>query len=194
MRYRGKGQAWPWTGGSAGGFSLIELMVTIVVLAIVLAMAVPAFAALINSNRLVAQANELVASLQLARSEAVRRNAKVVLCPSSDGSSCAGTDAAWSGWIVRVSSSGALLRANLVDPSLQVRASPAISGNGPAVVFYPDGLARDASNGLLAASIAVCMAVGRPENNQRRIGIAAGSRVAISSEKTEAACAAPADE
>jgi type IV fimbrial biogenesis protein FimT len=194
MRYRAKGQAWPRAGGCAGGFSLIELMVTIAVLAIVLAMAVPAFAALINGNRLVAQANELVASLQLARSEAVRRNAKVVLCRSSDGSSCAGAGVAWSGWIVRVSSSGELLRANLVNPSVQVHASPAVNDSGAAVVFYPDGLARDASNGLLAASIAVCMAVSRPENNQRRIGIAAGSRVAISSENTEAACAAPADE
>ncbi|UYC15490.1 GspH/FimT family pseudopilin [Xanthomonas campestris pv. phormiicola] len=169
-------------------------MVAIAVLAIVLAMAVPAFAALINTNRLVAQSNELVASLQLARSEAVRRNANVVLCPSSDGSSCAGISAAWPGWIVRVSSSGELLRANLVDPSVQVRASAAVNDNAAAIVFYPDGLARDASNGLLAASIAVCMAVSRPENNQRRIGIAAGSRVAISSENTQAACAVPADE
>ncbi len=48
------------------GFSLIEMMVTIIVLAIVMAIAFPNFTALINSNRLSAAANELSASLSPA--------------------------------------------------------------------------------------------------------------------------------
>ncbi|WP_414397408.1 Tfp pilus assembly protein FimT/FimU [Xanthomonas campestris] len=48
-------------------------MVTVAVLAIVLAVAVPAFGTLIRSSRLTSNANEVVAALQLARSEAVRQ-------------------------------------------------------------------------------------------------------------------------
>ena len=84
---------------SPAGFSLVELMITLVVMSVAMAMAVPGFRYLNNSSRITAPANELVAGLQLARAEAVRRNARVVLCGSSDGASCAG-GSNWGGWIV----------------------------------------------------------------------------------------------
>lgn len=74
------------------GFTLVELMVTIAVLAIVLAIGIPSFAGLTNRNRLAAAANELVATLQTAKMEAIRRNARVVICPTANGTSCSGVD------------------------------------------------------------------------------------------------------
>ena len=71
------------------GFSLIELMVTLAVAAILMAIATPSFIALINGNRLTSTANELVSSLQLARSEALRRNTQVRVCRSESGNTCA---------------------------------------------------------------------------------------------------------
>ena len=59
------------------GFTLIELMVTVAVLAIVLSLGVPSYRALIINNRLTAQANALVASINLARSEAIKRGVRV---------------------------------------------------------------------------------------------------------------------
>ena len=61
------------------GFTLIELMVTIAIAAIVLGIAIPSFSSTITSNRLTTSANELVTALNLARSEAVKRGQHVVV-------------------------------------------------------------------------------------------------------------------
>jgi type IV fimbrial biogenesis protein FimT len=61
------------------GFSVIELMVTVTIAAVVLGMAVPAFQETIRNNRTAAATNQLVAALTLARSEAVNRNVQVTL-------------------------------------------------------------------------------------------------------------------
>ncbi|GLW61414.1 hypothetical protein Hthe01_17630 [Hydrogenophilus thermoluteolus] len=66
------------------GVTLVELMVTIAVAAILLAVAVPGFRNLIVSNRLTATTNAFVAALNLARIEAVKRNARVTLCKTAD--------------------------------------------------------------------------------------------------------------
>lgn len=89
---------------TARGFTLVELMVTVAVLAILLGVAAPSFTSMTRRNRLTAAANELVATLQLAKMEAIRRNSRVVLCPSTDGSACSGGD--WSRLIVFVDASG----------------------------------------------------------------------------------------
>ena len=89
------------------GFTLIELMITVVIAAILLTVGIPSFRETIRNNRLTAHTNELVASLNLARSEAVKRNATVSVCKSKNGTQCnncaggAGGDNGWKeGWIV----------------------------------------------------------------------------------------------
>ncbi len=80
------------------GFTLIELMVTLIVAAILLTVAVPNFSRLVESNRVTGAANELVGALNAARSEAVRAGADFVMCASSDGQECSGD---WQdGWLV----------------------------------------------------------------------------------------------
>ena len=61
------------------GFTLIELMMTIAIGAIVLTLGVPGFTSAIRSNRMTTNANELVASLNLARSEAIKRGLQVTI-------------------------------------------------------------------------------------------------------------------
>ena len=81
------------------GFTLIELMVTVSVLALLLGIGVPSFRATIQGNRVTAVSNDLVAALQFARSEAVRRGENVTLCSSNDQVTCSG---GWvDGWVVR---------------------------------------------------------------------------------------------
>jgi type IV fimbrial biogenesis protein FimT len=81
------------------GFTLIELMVTLAVVGILLALAGPSFMGFMKDNRRTTFINELVSSLNLARSEATKSNGIVAFCPSSDGQNCAGSDYD-SGWIV----------------------------------------------------------------------------------------------
>ena len=72
----------------AAGFTLVELMITLAVAAVVLTLAIPSFTSMINTNRLAALSNDIGGSVQLGRMEAVRRGVRVVACPSTDGSTC----------------------------------------------------------------------------------------------------------
>lgn len=88
------------------GFTLIELMVTIAVLGILLALAAPSFQSTIRNNRIAAISNDLISALNLARSEAVKRGRQVTVCkvanPSATAPACS-TSGNWAaGWQVFV--------------------------------------------------------------------------------------------
>lgn len=84
---------------SKRGFTLIELMVTMAVLAILIVVAVPNLRMFMMNGRMASQTNELITAFSLARSEAIKRAANVTVCASSDNATCTGT---WNqGWIVR---------------------------------------------------------------------------------------------
>jgi type IV fimbrial biogenesis protein FimT len=192
-----------------GGFTLIELMVTLAVAAIVVTMAVPSFQSVINGSRLAGATNEMITSLQLARGEAIRRNARAGVCLSADtntgeGAECATADV--DGWIAFVdandngvfdSGTDTLLRTTLLDGQVVAGLSAGIGSN--TVMFRPDGLARDeddgagAGTGLLDGTIRFCIATTKPPNNARDIEIASGSRIASVQANGGGACPAPAD-
>lgn len=83
------------------GFSLVELMITIAIVAILVAIAFPSFEGAMRSNRVATAANELMASLSLARSEAIRNPGGAAICTTTNGSACNGTswDDGWMIWI-----------------------------------------------------------------------------------------------
>ena len=80
------------------GFTLIEMMITILIMAIMVSFAVPSFNNMIEKNQSLTTANDLLADIQLARSEAIKQDTLVSVCPSNDGATCSGS---WTdGWIV----------------------------------------------------------------------------------------------
>jgi len=85
------------------GFTLVELMMALAIGAILLTIGVPSFTQLIRSNRITAQTNEFVTSVNLARSEAIRRGVTINLL-SGGGTNWAG------GWQLQVATTAEVLR------------------------------------------------------------------------------------
>jgi type IV fimbrial biogenesis protein FimT len=83
------------------GFTLLELMTTITIVAVLLAIGVPSMRSMIQRNRVSSAHNDLAASIAYARTTAINRGQLVSMCPSADGSTCtsAGQDFE-PGWIV----------------------------------------------------------------------------------------------
>lgn len=78
-------------------------MITIALLGILMAIAAPGLSQFLKSNRLTSQANSLVSDILYARSESATRGSRVVICPSTDTTSCSTGAANWAtGWIVFV--------------------------------------------------------------------------------------------
>ncbi len=82
------------------GFTLIELIVTLAVGAILLSQAVPSYLQMTQNNRIVTQTNDFVTSLNMARSEAVKRGDRVTVCKSADNATCIGGGDWQQGWII----------------------------------------------------------------------------------------------
>lgn len=85
------------------GFTVIELMLAMAVAAIILAIGVPSFQTFMETNLLASSMNQFIASLAVTRSEAIKRNQRVLLCASDDGRDCAQTGYE-NGWIIFVDS------------------------------------------------------------------------------------------
>jgi len=84
------------------GFTLMELLVTMAVAAILLAIAVPNFQSFFNRNRVVTVTNDFITAVNYARSEAIKGGAITTLCMSSSGVACTGNSGWSNGWIIWV--------------------------------------------------------------------------------------------
>lgn len=120
------------------GFTLVELLVTIMVGAILLTLAVPAFQSFLGNDRQWTTANSLVMSLNAARSEAIKQDTGVSVCPTANGTTCSTTSPWAHGWIVLSSAPGAT--PVLTVPALASGTSLTEASGLTAITFLPSGM------------------------------------------------------
>jgi type IV fimbrial biogenesis protein FimT len=172
---------------ATAGFSLIELMVTVTLAAVLLGIAIPSFRGLIVNNRVITQSNELVGAINFARSEAITRNSNIVLCRATTAASnvCALSRGDWTNWIVRnAAATPPVVRRGIVNTySATMRVFSDLSLDS--VTFSSDGLAR--TGGVLVSDkvITVCTSAASSDN-VRSVTLGAGSR--LSTTKSTGTC------
>lgn len=128
-------------------YSLFDALVTLVVFSTLTTLAVPAISHVIMTTRVTTQVNEMLAHLHLARSEAIKRGQRVLLCKSRDGIGCT-SDSLWhEGWIVfvdqnknhKVDADEQIIRVQQALTGVTLQAG--LSGGGNNYLGYrPDGI------------------------------------------------------
>jgi len=166
------------------GFSLIELLVALSVMAILVGVAIPAYSNMLTSHRLTSQSNAFLSTLHLARSEAIKRNGRVVVCKSSSGESCASGGDWEQGWIVFHDINN---NASLDDGEDLLRRGQALAEGffmtgKPSVAAYvsytPLGLTKKTSGAFQAGTIKLCRSgTSGGEARQVVINITGRSRI-----------------
>jgi type IV fimbrial biogenesis protein FimT len=147
------------------GFTLIELMIAIALVAILLATAVPALDDFTNDARQTGAINDFISSIHLARNTAITTNSRVTMCASTSGTNCevAGWD---SGWIVfgDLNSNGSLdVGETIVSAAAAVDGLSIQSGEFPAALMYrPNGRAMTAALTGNSGEFSVCDFRGAP--------------------------------
>lgn len=144
---------------TAKGFTLVELMVTLAIVAILATVAVPSFQDMVNNNRLTSQANEFITALNYSRSEAVKRGTSITLTANTDG---------WqAGWTIG-------------DGTDTIRNYAAFSG-GSALTSSSDTVTYKGTGFVSgAADLTFDLCDNRTNETGRRIKISVTGRVSVS--------------
>jgi type IV fimbrial biogenesis protein FimT len=140
------------------GFTITELMVVLAIAATLLAVGTPSFREFRRNNRLVGIANDILATTQMARTEAIKRQVPVSLCPSTDGATCS-TAQAFAGWIAFVDTNSDCVRG---VGEIIVRTGPTIDtavtskSNGNCISFATTGFRQNVAGKTTASNTVFC--------------------------------------
>ncbi len=158
------------------GFTLLELMVALMIAALLLAIATPSFSEFRLNARMTSAANDLLAAVQHARTEAAKRQSPVSLCavqnPPGDDPVCSGGDLdalAAEGWLVFVDPDRDCARVAGTDPVILV-ASRADAGDGVTAQAVGDCISFGPNGFLLQPNVAIVLCDRRGMRTQGASG------------------------
>lgn len=147
---------------SQRGFTLIELMMVIAVMVVLVPISVSSLAEITDSIKLTSASNSLLSHILYARTEAIKRNNRVVLCKSTDGVACAAAGGWEQGWILFHDANNNGARE---EPETLVHHEAALSGNlkftgnlnvARYLSFAPSGATRLVGGGFQAGTLTLC--------------------------------------
>jgi type IV fimbrial biogenesis protein FimT len=136
-----------------GGFNLMEMLIVIGIVAILLALGIPSFKYVTQSNRSTSEINGMLGSLQLARAEAIKEGRTVSVCPSPNGVQCSGSTDWEAGWII-FSDTGVPGTVDGTDFVVRVQSGFTSQdtlqtfNNVPFITFSREGFAMNMPNGV----------------------------------------------
>lgn len=140
------------------GFTLMEIMMTLAVVGVIVAIAIPNFRDFLLNSRMTGAANDLLAAIQLTRSEAIKRQVPVALCasanPTANPPACAAQFTGWAVW-VDTDDDAAIDNGEAVIASHEpLNAQLTLISNGSGFVSYgPDGFSRPNVGGNAATNL-----------------------------------------
>jgi type IV fimbrial biogenesis protein FimT len=119
-----------------GGLSTVELMIVLVISAVLMTLAAPSMGTFVRNNRVQSEAFALLRIMHFARSEAVKRRTRVVMCrsanPTATSPTCGGTTSNWStGYLVFASGDSNATYEPANDELLRIGTA---TGNGLTVI------------------------------------------------------------
>jgi type IV fimbrial biogenesis protein FimT len=162
------------------GVTLIELVVTMGVVAVLSALAAPSWQLVVHSTRLVSASNSFFSTLFMARSEAIKRNSRVVVCTSGNGQICAASGGWEQGWLVFHDANNNAQRDSsevLIHWTSSLSGNLVLSGNATVakyVSFDGTGATRQVSGAFQAGTLTLCRASSSPTQARKIIINAAG--------------------
>ncbi|QIZ77120.1 GspH/FimT family pseudopilin [Ferrimonas lipolytica] len=166
----------PNAGYRSMGFTLVELMITIVIAMIILSITVPSFNQLIESSRVKTTQDLLTSAIQRAQQEAIRSGRSAYLCPSVDGTGCSSAWAADRGWLIFLDQDRDDNFTSSNDSIISVQTTidaAEIEGSSVKLHFFPSGHVADVSGA--APSFSICS--GSDNVDDRRFSINRVGRV-----------------
>lgn len=175
------------------GFTIVEMLVTMVIAVILATVGVPSMVETVRNNRIATTTNQYIATIYAARAEAIKRNVPVSICASANSTaaspSCGGGAGYEDGWVVfaevgagepdgTIDDDDIVLRVNESVRGEAAPAAPSITIRGQGnfvnrVSFRPNGLIQNALGGTLT----VCDSRGA--SKARRIVLAASGRTRL---------------
>ncbi len=147
------------------GYTLIELMSMLAVVSILVSVGLPMLNVFFDSNRMVSNTNDLVAGLNIARSEAIKQQSRITMCQSSDSATCTGSNQWENGWIVFQDPNGnatvdggeRILRLNAdVDGQVTIRSNDVGNLIASSVSFTSRGLPKALNGGSQSGTFRIC--------------------------------------
>lgn len=172
----------------SAGFTLMELMITLALAAVILSIGAPSFTEFRRNNRLTSVGNDFLGAVQTARSEAIKRQVPVAVCASANPGDAAATcsGGAFTGWIVFADPDNncdrdagnpvlepVLRVGDTIDPSL----TPASTGS--CVSFAPTGFSQVIGGGPMATNTLFCDDRGKANQAGTNLSAARGIEVGL---------------